>query len=171
MNTVDYGVVKVRPATPRDAYALSPRLRKADLDEIQAASGDTPETVLRRGIEHGRAYSIVNTKGEILGIFGVGTVAPRVGVVWLLGSDDLTKISYIFLRESRVWLRKLFDGHDLLANVIDARNTLHIRWLRWLGFHFVAQRPNYGTAGETFLEFCKLRPDEDKISTRGDGVS
>lgn len=159
---IDYGVAKVRPATPADADSLAPRLRQADLNEIAAATDESPVAVLRRGVEEsGVCFAIVSPSdpSEVWGLFGSTPLpaSPLVGSVWLLGSDQLTRIAYRFLRQSKPWLDRLFGDRKLLCNVVDARNTVHVRWLRWLGFRFVSRRENFGRNGEAFIEFCKIK--------------
>ena len=61
-----------------------------------------------------------------------------------------------FLRQSKEMLRELHQQFILLFNEVDARNTTHIRWLRWMGFIFVRYRPNYGAEGRPFYEFCRV---------------
>ena len=77
----------------------------------------------------------------------------------LLGTDamlDDLQDQRTFLRQSKEVLRELHHQFILLFNEVDARNTVHIRWLRWMGFTFVRYRPNYGTEGRPFYEFCKV---------------
>jgi len=155
--TVDYGVAKVRPARLKDATALAPRLRDADLHEIAARSGRPPEEVLKDGIQAGRAYAVELASGEVCALFGVApTDEPRLGSVWMLGSDSLLSIRFTFLRHSRKWVENLFQGFDLLGNFVDARNVVHVEWLKWLGFRFLRRVP-IGLNGEIFLEFVRLK--------------
>lgn len=165
MNEHRYAVATVRPATAEDAHRLAPQLRKADLQEIDAASGSSPLLALLRGVvESSKVFAITSPSDpkDVFALFGVaplkeaGTADIPIGAVWLLGSDKLTSVSYRFLRESDKWLAELARGYRLLCNVVDARNTTHIRWLRWLGFRFVAHRPGFGRNGEAFIEFCKI---------------
>ena len=72
-----------------------------------------------------------------------------------MGSDAIKSIRFVFLRHSKTWLKQLFTGFELLGNFVDARNTLHIEWLRWLGFRFL-RKARIGRNGEEFLEFVKL---------------
>lgn len=155
--TVDYGVAKVRPARLKDAVALAPRLRDADLQEIAARSGRSPEEVLREGIQAGQAFAVELASGEVCALFGVvATPEPKLGSVWMLGSDSLFSIRFTFLRHSREWVKHLFQGYDLLGNFVDARNVVHVEWLKWLGFRFLRRVP-IGLNGEIFLEFVRLK--------------
>jgi hypothetical protein len=33
---------------------------------------------------------------------------------------------------------------------------VHIKWLRWMGFTFIASHPNFGTEGRLFYEFARI---------------
>lgn len=153
----DYGVARVRPARTEDASALAPRLRKADLQEIEAGSARTPEDALRHALEVSRAaYAVETASGEVVALFGVAdTHEPKLGAVWLLGSEQIKTIRLAFLRHSKKWLNQLSSDFQLLGNFVDARNELHIEWLRWLGFRFLRRAP-IGRNGEMFVEFVKL---------------
>lgn len=156
--TREYGPVKVRPATEADAIELAPRLRAADKAEIAAASGREPIEVLKEGVKlSSEVYAIERAEVGVIALFGVAPgSAPKMGVVWLLGSDALLDIRTTFLRHSREWLEQLFSNYDYLANAVYAANTAHVRWLRWLGFRFLCKRAG-GISGEDFIEFVKLK--------------
>lgn len=152
----DYGVLRVRPAALADAEALAPRLRPADLREIAARSGEAPVEVLRRGVGAGKCYAIESHSGDVVALFGVSpSHEPKLGIVWLLGSEELVRHKTTFLRHSREWLARLAEGYALLGNLVDERNTVHVRWLQWLGFRFLRRIP-LGRNGETFIEFVRI---------------
>ena len=158
--TRDYGELRVRPARLEDAAALAPILRAADLQEIAASSGRPPLEVLEDGLRHSPApYAAALSDGTVVALLGVApTATPELGAVWLLGSDHLSTHRLTFLRHSREWLRILFADYQLLGNLVDARNTLHVAWLRWMGFRFL-RRVAIGQNGEEFIEFVRLRED------------
>lgn len=159
--THDYGVFRVRPARPEDAASLAPILRQADLREIEAGSGKPPLEVLTNGLRLStQAYAAELPSGEIVALFGVGpTAEPQLGVVWMLGSEKLKTIRFTVLRHSKEWLKTLSSAYPLLGNVVDARNTLHVDWLRWMGFRFLRRAP-LGRKGEEFIEFVKLKDSQ-----------
>jgi hypothetical protein len=47
-------------------------------------------------------------------------------------------------------------SYTLIGNVIDERNRVHLRWLKWMGFTFVQRIPEYGVQHRPFLEFIKI---------------
>lgn len=154
----------VRAYSPGDAQILAPLLREADRREIQASSGRPEADVLEEGAELSvPSCSIIDDTDTVVGMFGVVPYYD-FGKVWLMGSDALVRppTSRQLLKECKTWLSGLervgFNGHRYrsLCNVIDARNTLHIRWLKWMGFTFIRTIPDYGVEKRPFLEFIKL---------------
>lgn len=153
--------METRQATQLDCFTLSRKLRQADLDEIQASSGSTPYLALLRGLEHSaECYTILRSEAvyEPLAMFGVVSMDqnPAVGQVWFLGSDEIKTHSMEFLRKSKGWIENFHSGYPVLYNNIDARNTVHIKWLQWLGFQFINELHNYGYEGRTFYHFVRM---------------
>lgn len=153
-------MIDTRKCTQEDIDHLAPRLRKEDLDEIRAASGLSPREALMLGFaESEECHCIHDTDtGEPVAVFGVVPMAenPSIGIVWMLGSDDLKMHSMCFLRRSAEWVQRLHSRYPLLCNVIDARNEVHVRWLQWLGFQFIRDIPDYGPEQRLFYEFVRL---------------
>ncbi len=89
-------------------------------------------------------------------MFGSGEVEPGVGAVWLLGTDGIHDISRQFLRESKHWLEQLHDNYEMLFNYVDERNTVHIKWLKWLGFKFINRHEQFGVENRPFFEFVRI---------------
>lgn len=139
---------------------LVPRLRPDDVREIEALSGLAPLVPLVEGLRlSDRAWAICTTEGEVAAIMGTQPVFgdPDAGWVWMVGSDLLAQHRHEFLRKSREALPEVFGPYEFLGNLVDARNTLHIRWLRWLGFTFF-RTVEYGAQGLPFHEFAQARP-------------
>lgn len=150
----------VREYRDGDAEALAPILRQADLQELQATSPLSPREVLRISAEESiPSCAIIGTSGNIAGLFGAVPSAPSTGVVWLLGSDELTKGPTLkeFMRRCHGYLDTLHTLYPLLYNCIDERNTVHISWLRHMGFTFIQRHTAYGHEGRPFLEFVRLK--------------
>jgi hypothetical protein len=91
----------------------------------------------------------------MVGVFDEGN---GVGRIWLIGTDELvTKpLRSQFIRECPRYLAGMERMYKLLHNEIDERNTLHIRWLQWLGFTFIRRIPEHGVQRLPFWEFTKL---------------
>jgi len=146
----------VRPSLPGDCVYLAKHLREADRNEVQAVLGKCNLEALVFSWSHTeKPYTIV--EGETpAGVFGVAPTEPGVGCIWLLGTDALVRGRWRFLRESRKWLEHVSEGYHLLYNYVDERNTVHIRWIEWLGFTFIARHETYGHEQRPFLEFVRI---------------
>jgi hypothetical protein len=151
--------MNTRLATCEDCFALGPVLRQADKDEIQASSGSDPTGALFLGWRESEVcYTIVDAD-QPLAMFGVVRMAsnPSIGQVWLLGTEGIKMHSIEFLRKSREWVSRLHEEFPVLYNDIDSRNTVHIRWLQWLGFKFINELPSYGYEGRLFYHFVRIK--------------
>lgn len=148
----------VRATEDGDAESLAPRLREPDLADIRAQSGRTPLDVLRDGYEYSTiCCTIIGCTGRAEGMFGINDEGI-FGRVWLLGTDDLVKKPLViqFLREGRGYLEVLERPYDLTGNRVVSTNTVHIRWLKYMGYMFIKEHIGAGLQGETIVEFVKL---------------
>ena len=129
--------VSIEPARPEDVLESSSTIRQADRDECLALANMTAETAMWRGLELSPMAWTGRVDGGIVAIFGVapGCEATGLGIPWLVGTDALPLHALPFLRNSRGYLALMRRAYPWLQNVVDARNTAAIRWLRWLGFH------------------------------------
>ena len=153
-------MLKTRIATINDALELASRLRQADYQEIEALTGKPPKKSLIRGIILSDIpIAIVNTDGHILGLFGVTTVTqqPKTGMIWLLASKGLLDYRIEFLKKSRCWIAMLQRHYDVLYNIVDERNKVHIRWLTWCGFTFIKRHTETGIEKRPFIEFVRIK--------------
>ncbi len=136
-------------------------MRAADVAELQAA-GENPKEALLLGLLTGKpCMTICKADGTPVGMWGVTPDVDGIGLPWLLGTDDLVndrRTRMRFLREVKAQVAKVLRTYRVLWNCVDARNTVHVRWIRWMGFTFIAEHPNYGAEGRLFLEFCKVSP-------------
>jgi len=150
--------VEIREATLADVNIIGSNLRQADQAEVEAASGQDPTLVMLMGLQ-GRCYVAVEDEDPFL-IFGVipDDRDSRVGIIWLLGTEKTTKFPLTFLRQSRQWVDELGEGYEVLMNVIDERNSMHLDWLKWLGFEIVHRFEEYGVARLPFLMFERRFP-------------
>jgi len=144
--------VEIRPATLADAALLE--LRAADRAEVAALSGRDPREALAESVERSAMAWAGLADGRLVCLFGVvpASLAGVTGVPWLLGSDDVCAYSRAFLRRNRAYVSAMLGEFPVLRNVVDARNEVSIRWLRWLGFTFGEACP-LGVAGLPFIPF------------------
>jgi len=155
-------MIDIRLAKGGDADDLAPKLREADLQEIQANLGEDPLIVLERGVAWSDpCYAIVDEEDRPLALFGAVPDPHRaeVGMVWLLASDELVKHPFFVLRNSRKWIERLHRRYRVLWNFVDARNEVHIRWLKWCDFTFLRKVDAYGFEQRPFYEFERVREE------------
>lgn len=148
----------IRDATIDDIEYLSSRLRKADIAECYAASGADPKVALCIGLEFGDiTKTMIAPDGEPLGMFGVGqSHIPEAGVIWMVATDKLAQYQIKFLRLNKPVIETLQQQYLALFNFVDARNELHIKWLRWMGFTFINRHEHWGFEKRPFFEFVRI---------------
>lgn len=143
-----------------DPDYIGMRLREADLREMQAVQGAhvDPVEALRYGIEVSYFPFVATLDDAPVCVFGAVPEPhdPRFGCVWMMGTDAITTHPKTFLRHSKEYLEKVAEPFDLLWNCVDKRNTVHIRWLKWMGFTFLREIPQVGELRLPFLEFVKV---------------
>jgi len=152
----DYKGLYVEHSTKADALHVARHLRQADKNEVNALTEQPHLQVIRDGIHAScPCYTIrLTSTGKPCGIFGAcKTDHPDRGVVWLVGTDDLLTKSRTFIRHSREWVDEIQSHYRLLYNVIDARNTVHLNWLKWTGFELVQEFEKYGIEKRKFILF------------------
>jgi hypothetical protein len=147
-------VFTVRPSTIDDVSHLAPRLRQADINEIAVGSGKTPLEVLQYSLEWSDIAMTAALDDVPHIMFGVVStnILTRSGCPWLLGSDAINEKSIEFLRQSLNFKKILLQRYSTLRNVVDDRNTVSKKWLKWLGFSFSEPTP-IGKNGALFRIF------------------
>jgi hypothetical protein len=140
----------VRNTLPGDTWLMLPTVRQADIDEL-AAMGATPEQCLRFGIQHSSECVTVFLYGEPAGVVGIIDY-HEYRLPWAVLTTAIDRHPLPFLRGARAWMQRV-QGH--LVNFVDARNTVTIRWLQWLGFTLDEPEP-HGINAELFHKFWKL---------------
>lgn len=158
---VDYSPYKcwLRQATKEDLISLAPRLRQADKDEFIANMGLPPELILPEAMLEGTCTGSVNEMSEVIMALGSHPVegSDNTAVVWMVSSDDIFDYPSRFAAISKAAMEGLHQDHELLVNFIDARNTKHIQWLKWLGFKMVRRIDKFGPFSLPFIEFASYK--------------
>lgn len=151
-------MIIARPSTPEDVSDLAPRLRQEDLRELGALNGCGALQALSEGLLTSDECWSITYNGLVIGMFGVAPLEgrPDAGAIWLLASDDLPKIRWEFLKKTRPWVGYFHTKYPKLTNMVDSRNTQHVKWIKWAGFDFINQY-EVGPDKVLFLEFFKER--------------
>ena len=160
----------VRDSVDTDPRRLGPFMRDADVAEVQAYSGNSPQGALESAMKaSSHSRTLTDEDGQPIGMFGVvpdlqafTDLGIRYGFVWFLGADAATQNPKLFMKMSREWLDRLSTEYDFLGNFVDARNSKHIKWLKAMGFDFTDVDPYHGYERRCFLEF--IRPCREDAS-------
>ena len=102
---------------------------------------------------------MISRHGNPMGMWGIIKQPNNSGQVWMLGCKNMledTRDKSEFLRQSRIELKKLHKEFPVLFNYIDARNTVHLRWLTFMGFTIIKKHETFGYEGRPFYEFVKI---------------
>ena len=140
-------------ATPAIIDAVVADVRQADVDELWAVAQVTPRSAIAYGAEHSTAFALL-ADGVPVCVFGIVpySVLSGAGIPWMVGTPGIDRHAVGFIRRCRMDLARFFGEWDKLFNVVDARNTKAIRWLKWLGFSVSDPTP-YGPLGLLFCPF------------------
>ena len=122
--------------------AITPYLRQSDIDEITAFTGISPDLAVAYSIAATERGFAVFLDGRLCAVFGVA----HGGIIWLVGTDDITCHPITFYRVSRRIFNRLNSGYSHLENYVDTRNNQCLRWLKWLGFSIDTPKP-HGAGG------------------------
>ena len=159
-NTEGVEISVLRSSTLKDAGFLAANLRKEDIDEVRAQSGSSPhEGILYCYFMSKPCVTMISRKGKIMGLYGVVPEGGKTGRIWMLGCEEMVndvQDKWWFLQESKRQLAKLQKSYPLLFNVVDARNKVHIKWLRWMGFTSIQKHSERGPERRLFYEFVRI---------------
>ena len=148
-----------RSSTVADVRYLAEHMRTRDVAEVKAQAGCTPEQMLLHCFFMSRpCMTMISRHGHVMGMWGVIPEANG-GRVWMLGTEGMVddkRDRRTFLRKSKEQLQQLFSDYSVLFNVVDARNTVHIRWIKHMGFTFVAEHAEWGPEKRLFYEFVRI---------------
>lgn len=147
-------MIEVVKASKEHIKRLSEHMRKADVDEVFAATGASPRGALVQALALSPAAYTVLMDGVPVCIFGCSrfSALSNVGNPWLLCTREVEAFPNRFLRASRAFVQEWAKRFSRLENHVDSRNELSIRWLKWLGFTILDAKP-YGHTGVPFHQF------------------
>ncbi len=120
--------ITFQPLKPEHSR-IAAHLRKSDIDEINTLNGLSPSLAVAYSIAGSEKGAAAFIDGELSAVFGIAH-----GVIWLVGTDEISRHPVAFFRTSRRIFRQLSNGYSKLENCVDARNIPYLRWLHWLGF-------------------------------------
>lgn len=145
----------MHPFVPGDEAVT---FRSEDEDECLASGGAGCGASILHAHRSGAEISVSRSPrtGLPVAFFGMTEIDALQGAVWMLATPEITQNARSVLHWTPSVLRGWHERRPLLFNYVDARNELHIRWLKRLGFVFIALRPAYGIERRPFYEFVRL---------------
>lgn len=146
-----------RTATEEDARYIATRLRQADLREIDAASGSHPLVVALVGLRSSRVCRVITRDDDKpIALYGVVQWPGQdAGFPWLIATDEVTtNFRMRFLRTIKQDARSV-EVFPHMRGYVHASNTVHIEWIRWLGYRLSTTPAPYGRRGDPFIHFWK----------------
>ena len=99
------------------------------------------------------AVTFRNPVGDICGVAGVSRTDAHSGAIWMLTTPHVRPYPKLFFKEAKKWVEQQ-TSYEMLHNIADPRNTMHLKLLHMLGFKrlgYVITPTNL-----TYVEFAKL---------------
>ena len=140
----------IHPITYEAALEVANNLRSDDRREVVEGHGLNPMILLPLAAEEGSAVYFTVPDGKTAGLAGVGDG----GAIWMLCTPEIERYPITFAREAK----RFVDSREepLLWNIVDCRNTVHLKLLKFLGFKFL-RKVTHGPNHLPFIEFCRVR--------------
>ena len=140
----------IHPITYEAALEVATNLRSDDRREVVEGHGLNPMIFLPLAAEEGSAVYFTVPDGKTAGLAGVGDG----GAIWMLCTPEIERYPITFAREAK----RFVDSREepLLWNIVDCRNTVHLKLLKFLGFKFL-RKVTHGPNNLQFIEFCRVR--------------
>ncbi len=157
----DITIYTTSAATLADVTSISGKLRAADVDEALAAYGLPIEAALKYSVDvSDEAWIARDSEGEDVLLYGVASAqeCPEVGVPWMVATPLLPRYGKSLMRDGMKWIDRIHKRYPILANMADARNTVHTAWLRRMGFTLLPAKTGLGfDPSVPFIQFLRTR--------------
>ena len=139
----------IHPLTPEAAFEVASNLLPEDRREVEEGHGYDPTVILPSTYDMGDSVYFRVPNGELAGIAGV----HDKGQIWMLCTPAILKYPVTLAREAKHYVDSRQE--KLLWNIVDKRNIVHLKLLRFLGFKFLREL-KHGPNQLTFIEFCRV---------------
>ena len=140
--------VKILPITLEAAIEVASDLRPEDRREVEEGHGVDPFTSIISKAQEGSCIYFTMPNGRTAGMAGV----EDDGLIWLLTTTAIYEHPFAFTRGAKKFVDSY--SHQKLWNIIDKRNTVHLKLLKFLGFEF-SEEIFYGPNKLPFIKFYK----------------
>lgn len=154
--------LSARLATPDDAEYLAPRLREEDAAECVAQGLDALDALYLGVAASLLPLTVLGPEDEPLAMMGDVPSTDISAAIWLLGTPLVSRRHALsFVKGTAPALAGYQQRWPVLFNVVDERNTIHIRWLKRAGFTFIMRHPFWGVERRPFLEFVRTAEPQE----------
>ena len=140
----------IHPITEEAAIYVASHLRDDDYREVKEGHGHEPLLHVPHSAFSGDTVWFEVPNGKTAGLAGV----QDGGQVWMLCTNAIHEYPLTFAREAKRFIESREE--KLLWNIVDKRNTAHLKLLKFLGFKFLREL-KHGPNQLTFIEFCRVR--------------
>ena len=139
----------IHPITKEAALEVASNLRPEDRREVEEGHGVNPTEALLDAVQKPSCVYFTVPNGKTAGMAGV----DHGGQIWMLCTPAILEYPVTFAREAKRYVERQPD--KLLWNVVDKRNTVHLKLLKFLGFKFLREI-EFGPTNLSFIEFCRV---------------
>ncbi len=139
----------IHPITEEAALGVASNLLPDDYREVAEGHGHDPMEAIPQCSKIGDTIYFTVPDGQLAGVAGV----QPDGRIWMLCTPAILKYPKTFAREARRFVESREE--KLLWNIVDKRNTVHMKLLRFLGFKFLREL-KHGPNNLSFIEFCRV---------------
>ena len=154
----------IHPITLEAAMHVASNLRPDDFKEVYEGHGEFPLFSVPRDAMGGDTVYFTAPNGKTAGLAGV----QEGGKIWMLCTPAIHDYPLTFAREAKRFIESREE--KLLWNIVDKRNTAHLKLLKFLGFKFLREL-EHGPNKLTFIEFCRVRTSNNAVNrSRNDGT-
>ena len=139
----------IHPITFEAAIEVASNLRLEDRREVEEGHGCDPIEYAEFIAQESSAVYFTVPNGKTAGMAGVN---PD-GAIWMLCTEAIKNYPHTFARESKRFVESRTE--PLLWNIVDRRNIVHLKLLKFLGFKFLREL-KHGPNQLSFIEFCRV---------------
>jgi len=139
----------IHPITLEAAKEVASNLRPEDRREVEEGYGVNATEALLEAVQKPSCVYFTVPNGKTAGMAGV----DPGGQIWMLCTPAILEYPITFAREAKRYVERQPD--KLLWNVVDKRNTVHLKLLKFLGFKFLREL-EFGPNKLSFIEFCRV---------------
>ena len=136
----------IQKLTIEAAYEVASNLLLEDRREVEEGHGIDPIDIAHLAIQRPSAISFTAPNGKTAGMAGI----EDDGTVWMLCTPVIHQYPIAFVKGAKEFI----DGRTIpfIHNIVDARNKVHLKLLKFLGFKFL-EEISYGPNKLTFIKF------------------